>query len=163
MGIRRFESTLAERSSIGLGLYAGPQTVAEMKRTMRDKDWASISALGVRMIEAGDECGWLHIYDAETLTGLLGIRDCPLEFVRQRPALQLAIDSDQRTAGALNAERKLWEELDRRRIQLFERQLHPYVSAVRKELSGNEPPLEEEHAIRLECASRHLAPNPIRE
>ena len=48
------------------GFYAGPHTVAEMKRTNRDKDWPFVTALGARMIEMGDERGWLHIYD-ETL------------------------------------------------------------------------------------------------
>ncbi len=145
------------------GLYAGPQTVAEMKRTVRDKDWAAITALGVRMIEAGDDRGWFHIYDAETLTGLLGIQNCPLELVRQRPALQLALEEDARTVGALNAERKLWEELDRRRVRLLERQLRPYVAAVRKELAGKELPLDEEHTVRVACASRHLPANPLKE
>jgi hypothetical protein len=37
-----------------------------MKRTNRDKDWPFVTALGARMIEMGDERGWLHIYD-ETL------------------------------------------------------------------------------------------------
>ena len=37
------------------GLYASPQTVAEMKRTSRDKDWAFITALGVRMVQAEDQ------------------------------------------------------------------------------------------------------------
>ena len=34
-----------------LGLYAGPHTVAEMKRTNRDKDWAIVTALGVPIDE----------------------------------------------------------------------------------------------------------------
>jgi hypothetical protein len=145
------------------GLYAGPQTVAEMKRTVRDKNWATITALGVRMIEANDERGWLHIYDAETLTDLLGIHNCPPELVHQRPALHLALEEDPRTVGALNAERKLWEELDRRRIQLLERQLRPYVSAMRKELADRELSLQEEHAVRVACASRLLPANPLKD
>ena len=36
------------------GLYAGQHVVAEMKRTNRDKDWAFITALGVKMLRAGD-------------------------------------------------------------------------------------------------------------
>src|SRR6266478_228894 len=94
-----------------LGLYASPHTVAEMKRTNRDKDWAFITALGVRMIEADDKRGWLHIFNADTLSELLDNNPCPPEIVARRPALKLALNHDPRTAGALNAERKLWEEL----------------------------------------------------
>src|SRR2546425_389660 len=50
-----------------LGLYAGAQTVAEMKRTNRDKDWAFVTVLGARMIEVDDERGWLHIFNPDTL------------------------------------------------------------------------------------------------
>jgi hypothetical protein len=146
-----------------VGLYAGPQTVAEMKRTMRDKDWAFITALGLRMIEAGDDRGWLHIYDSETLTDLLRARTCPSELVEERPALRLAVEQDPRSAGALSAERKLWEELDRRRVRLLERHLRPYVSAVRKEVAGRALLLEEDHAVRIDCATRHLPDNPLKE
>jgi hypothetical protein len=43
------------------GLYAGPHTVAEMKRTNRGKDWPFITALGAQMLEGQDARGWLHI------------------------------------------------------------------------------------------------------
>jgi len=69
-----FGHALRESSPWGqdlLGLYAGPQTVAEMKRTNRDKDWSFITALGLRIIEADDERGWLHVFTAEALTELL--------------------------------------------------------------------------------------------
>jgi hypothetical protein len=146
-----------------LGLYAGPQTVAEMKRTNRDKDWAFITALGVRMIEADDERGWLHIFSADTLAELLKDSPCPLELAARRPALKLALNHDPRTAGALNAERKLWEELDRRRIEIFEHHLRPYVSAVRQARSGRALSLHEEHGVRIDCATRHLLTNPLKD
>ena len=78
-------------------------------------------------------------------------------------ALQLALEQDPRSAGALNAERKLWEELDRRRIRLLEHHLRPYVSAVREELAGRELPLEDEHTVRIACATRHLPDNPLKD
>ncbi|HTG45156.1 MAG TPA: hypothetical protein VK633_11565, partial [Verrucomicrobiae bacterium] len=113
------------------GLYAGAHTVAAMKRTSRDKDWAFVTSLGLRMIEAGDERGWLHIFHAENLQALQQQEACPDHIAAQRPPLQLAQKSDPRLAGALNAERKLWEELDRRRIRIMEHALRPYFSAVR--------------------------------
>jgi hypothetical protein len=71
-----------------------------MKRTNRDKDWAFITALDVRMIEAEDERGWMHIFNADTLAELLVSHRCPASVAAQRPALQLAINQDPRTAGA---------------------------------------------------------------
>jgi hypothetical protein len=146
-----------------LGLYAGPHTVAEMKRTNRDKDWAAITALGMRMIEADDDRGWLHIFNADILAELLHDHPCPPECLAQRPALQLASAHDARAAGAINAERKLWEELDRRRIRVLEGHLRPYVSAVRKARSDRALSLRDEHQLRVDCASSHLPPNPLKD
>ena len=70
---------------------------------------------------------------------------------------------DPRAAGAINAERKLWEELDRSRIHLLERYLRPYVSAVRKARFGRELSLKEEHGVRIECATGHLPVNPLKD
>jgi hypothetical protein len=155
------ESSPWERET--LGLYASPQTVAEMKRTNRDKDWGFITALGVRMLEADDERGWLHIFNAATMAEMLRDKRCPSEMVSRRPALALAVAQDPKLPGALNAERRYWEELDRRRIQILERHLRPYVSAVRKARAGKALNLAEEHAVRIDCAGRHLPMNPLRD
>jgi hypothetical protein len=154
------ESTPWEREIFGL--YAGPQTVAEMKRTNRDKDWAFITALGVRMIESDDERGWLHIFKADTLNELLGQYTCPPDILARRPSLRLAADRDPRTAGALHTERSLWEELDRSRIHILERHLRPYVSAVRKARHNQQLSLEEDHSLRIACASQFLPVNPLK-
>ena len=134
-----------------------------MKRTNRDKDWAFITALGVRMIEAEDERGWMHIFSADTLEELLADHRCPASVAAQRPAIQLALDQDPRTAGAINAERKLWEELDRSRIHILERHLRPYVSAVRKVPCSPQCTLQEDHAVRIDCATRHLPLSPLKD
>jgi len=146
-----------------MGLYASAETVAEMKRTNRDKDWGFITALGVRMIEADDERGWLHIFKPETLVDLLNEHQCPPSLASVRPALKLAAEGDPRVAGALNAERRLWEELDRRRIRILEQHLRPYVSAVRKARYGRNLSLLEEHSMRVEMAQNHLPQNPIKD
>jgi hypothetical protein len=146
-----------------LGLYANPRTVAEMKRTNRDKDWAFVTALGVRMLEAGDEQGWLHIFNADTLMEWMAEEPCPPELASRRPALVLARERDPRTTGALNAERRFWEELDRRRIKMLEESLKRYVSAVRKARAGCRLSLPDEHAIRVELAERHLPQNPLKD
>ncbi len=146
-----------------LGFYAGPHTVAEMKRTNRDKDWAAVTALGLRMIEADDDRGWLHIFDAETLEQLLQHHGCPSARAEVRPALQLALAHDPRVAGAINAERKFWEELDRRRIRILEGHLRPYVAAVRKERADRRLSLTEDHQLRVACATQYLSANPLKD
>jgi hypothetical protein len=144
------------------GLYAGPNTVAAMKRTSRDKDWAFITALGERMLEADDPRGWWHIFDAVTLGQLLRTQACPPEVATRRPAIGLALNGDPRAAGALNAERKLWEELDRLRIRIFERHLRPYVSALRKARAGESLALLDDHRLRIQCAQDHLPETPLK-
>lgn len=146
-----------------IGLYAGPHTVAEMKRTSRDKDWAAVTALGVRMLEADDERGWLHLFDADVVAELLPEYPCPPRLRAARPALQLALAHDPRAAGALNAERRFWEELDRRRLRILEGHLRPYVAAVRQARSQRTLSLREDHRLRIECARQHLPPNPLKE
>jgi hypothetical protein len=46
---------------------AGPHTVAEMKRTNHEKDWPYVTALGVKLLEAGDPRGWLHFFNYDVL------------------------------------------------------------------------------------------------
>lgn len=145
------------------GLYANPHTVAEMKRTNRDKDWPFLSALGKQMVEAEDERGWLHIFNAEILADLLAQYSCPPEILARRPALQFAFEKNPLAAGAINAERKVWEELDRARIFLLEQPLRRYVSAVRKARVGRTFSLPTEHALRVTCAEQNLPPNPLKD
>lgn len=145
------------------GLYANPHTVAEMKRTNRDKDWPFISALGKRMIQADDERGWLHVFSADELQELISQYPCPPEMVSRRPALRFAQDKDPRVAGALNAERRIWEELDRRRIYILEQPLRSYVSTVRQARAGKKFSLKEEHAVRIACAQQTLPENPLKD
>jgi len=146
-----------------VGLYAGPHTVAAMKRTNREKDWAFITALGVRMVEADDDRGWLHLFKPDVLSELLENHPCPPEIAAQRPALQLALTGDPQAAGALHAERLLWEELDRIRIRILERHLRPYVSCVRKTRLARALPLHDDHALRIDCATRYLPANPLKD
>lgn len=143
------------------GLYVSPAVVAEMKRTNRDKDWPFITLLGELLIETGDPRGWLHLFDAEGVRRLLKTHRCPPELAALRPALQLAIDRDDRMEGVLFAERQLWVELDRLRIQIYERALRPYVVAVRKSQIAEATPLAQQHEMRLCCAAAALRVSPL--
>ena len=145
------------------GLYASPHIVAEMKRTSRDKDWPFITALGTRLIELGDERGWLHIFDEDILKELLRDYSCPPAIASLRPALMLANSADRRLKISLLAERLFWEQLDTLRIRIYERALRPYNTAVRKAVITDTASLSEEHEIRQRCALDHLAPSPLQD
>ena len=73
------------------------------------------------------------------------------------------MNHDPRAAGALSAERKFWEELERLRLRILERHLRPYVVAVRKARLARAFPLPDDHAIRVDCATRHLPMNPLKD
>jgi hypothetical protein len=158
LALRAVEAWEAELS----GLYVSPHIVAQMKRTDRDKDWPFINSLGVTLLESGDVRGWLHLYQTNDVLRFLDIFPCPDEIVSLRPALKLAEKRDKRLAGALSAERKLWEELDRIRIGIYQRALRPYVVAVRRRQTPTSAPLQAQHSARLECAAEHLVPEPLK-
>jgi hypothetical protein len=145
------------------GLYAGLQTLAEMKRTDREKDWPYVTAVGILMLESGDEGGWLHIYDADALSVLASKVTCPAEIAARRPVLQLALNRDNKLAGALRVERAFWEELDRIRILIYRGAARPYLVAVRRAVGRLKPDLATEHALRVQCAEQFLTVNPVRE
>ena len=99
------------------GRLAGMHTVAEMKRTDRLKDWSFATALGVRMIEAGDLRGWLHVFDTPTLRQLNDTAPCPEDLRRQRPLLTLLDEIGPRLEAAVFAEMIFWQQLDRIRMR----------------------------------------------
>ena len=143
------------------GLYACRHTVAEMKRTNREKDWPAVTALGAQMIEAGDARGWLHIFDEDLLRALARAAHPPANLLKRRPVLQLAIRSDARLRSALHAEVQFWHELDRARLGIYHRAVRPYMLAVKR--SGLSPgaPLGLQHETRVRCAEEYLPANPL--
>jgi hypothetical protein len=145
-----------------LGLFAGPHTVAEMKRTDRDKDWPFATALGTNMLDSGDARGWLHIFDADVMRSLIPRMPCPPQIVAQRPVLKLAIERDPRLEQAIHVEKLYWNALDRARMRVYERAVRPYLVAVRKARIPKGASLAVQHQSRLECAER-LPQNPLRD
>ena len=143
------------------GFYAGPHTVAEMKRTNRAKDWPFVTAIGARMLAAGDPRGWLHIYDEPLLRAFDGAAHAPEDLLKRRPILELAKDS--RLRPALHAEIQFWHELDRIRLHIYERAVRPYWTALRKSRLPSGTPLAVQHAIRVRCAENHLPVDPLRD
>ena len=143
------------------GFYAGPHTVAEMKRTNREKDWPFVTALGAQMLEAQDARGWLHIYDENLLRTFGGASPAPAELLKRRPILELAVANDSRLRAALHAEVQFWHELDRARLRIYEKAVRPYMLAVKKARLPSGTALATQHEIRVHCAEKHLPTNPL--
>jgi hypothetical protein len=145
------------------GFYASPHTVAEMKRTNRDKDWPSVTALGLRMINMGDERGWLHIYDEKLVRTFGDASKQPAHLFKRRPVLELAANNDPKLRAALRAEIEYWHELDRARLSIYERVVRRYVVAVRKSRLPPSAGLTNQHALRVRNAEKYLPTNPLRD
>ena len=145
------------------GFYAGPHTVAEMKRTNRDKDWPFVTALGVKLLEAGDARGWLHLFNYDVLIQTAAKLSCPAEMVALRPVLDLLASGDERLEVALRGEIEFWNQLDRLRIRVHEQAVRPYMLAVKRDPRSNDPALRTQHLVRVEHAERLLPVNPLRQ
>jgi hypothetical protein len=145
------------------GFYAGPHTVAEMKRTNRDKDWPFVTALGARMIEMGDERGWLHIYDENLLRAFGEATKQSADFFKRRPVLELAANNDPHLRAALRAEIQYWHELDRARMRIYEKAVRPYMVEMRKSRLPSNARLPEQHDLRLRRAEKYLPISPLRD
>jgi len=144
------------------GFYASPHTVAEMKRTNRDKDWPFVTALGAQMIEAGDERGWLHIYDEKLLRTFAKLKH-PGYLFEKRPVLTLAANSDPNLRAALRGEIEYWHELDRVRMNIYENAVRRYMVEVRKSRLPPGAGLLAQHELRVRCAETYLPMNPLRD
>lgn len=143
------------------GLYASQNVVAEMKRTDRDKDWPVITSLGVALLQARDPRGWLHLFNADSISELLEACPIPTELLKIRPALQLAVSRDPALERALLTEQHFWKELDRLRIRICRAALRPYVLAMGREDFSKASSLHEDHRIRVACAEKSLEKNPV--
>lgn len=145
------------------GFYAGPHTVAQMKRTNRGKDWPFVTALGVKLLEAGDPRGWLHLFNYEVLIQTAAKLPCPAEMIALRPVLGLLAPGDERLEVALRGEIEFWNQLDRLRIRVHEQAVRPYMLAVKRDRRSNDPALRTQHLVRVEHAERLLPVNPLRQ
>lgn len=145
------------------GLYAGLHVVGEMKRTDRERDWPVATALGVKMLKAGDLRGWLHLFDAETMSAMMPEFDLPDELISKRPVLELVRTGDDRLRGALHCERMYWHELDRVRLGIYRQALRPYVTAATRTGIPRTQELLVEHELRVRLAEEFLAQNPLQD
>lgn len=145
------------------GLFADRQTVAEMKRTRRRKDWDQATALGLQMLKADQPEGWLHIFDAEVLRELAKTISCPARLQARRPVLRLALANDRWLERAVQTEVEFWSHLDLLRLKVYESAGRNYALAVMKDKGLKNQRLAEQHARRRTHAERLLPKHPLRE
>jgi hypothetical protein len=145
------------------GLYVGLETLADMKRTDRLRDWAFVTSVGMLMLESGDWRGWLHICDQTLLESLVHRFPCPSAAVAARPLLSLAMGRDARLGGALRAERDFWQLIDTIRLKVYHASMRPYAKALRKAVGGADLAVLAEHPLRVACAEACLPTNPLRD
>ena len=145
------------------GFYAGAHTVAEMKRTNRGKDWPFVTALGVKLLEAGDPRGWLHLFNYDVLMQTAEKLACPPDIITLRPVLGLLPAGDDRLEVALKGEIEFWNQLDRLRMRVYEHAVRPYMLAVKRDRRSHDPALRTQHLVRVEHAERLLPVNPLRQ
>jgi len=145
------------------GVYAGLHTVAEMKRTNREKDWPFVTALGVKLLEAGDSRGWLHLFHHDVLLQTAQKLFCPAETIALRPVLGLLAAGDERLELALKGEVEFWHQFDRLRMRVHEQAVRPYLLAVKCDPRSRDPALQAQHQARIAHAERLLPVNPVRQ
>jgi hypothetical protein len=133
-----------------------------MKRTNRERDWPFATALGVKLLEAGDPRGWLHLFNFEVLVQTTEKLRCPETMVKLRPALGLLTGPNERLELALKGEVEFWNRLDQLRVKVYERAVRPYMLAVNGDVRARSPSLAVQHEVRLEHAERLLPTSPLR-
>ncbi len=138
-------------------------TVAEMKRTDRIKDWPFTSALGVKLLEAGNLMGWLHIFDAVTLRRLKETVPIPDDIIAKRPSLQLLRDDNPRLDLAVYGEITFWQELNRNRMRVHESGVKQYLQAVKRDARADDADLLVQHETRVKYAESLLPQCPLSE
>lgn len=103
--------------------FASRLTVAQMKKTDREKDWPIVFSLGQQAVAAGDVRGVLYGMDYEWLTSTW--ETVPVEsresLVHQRPLLRLIEQQPSRLRRSLLIEKYLWATVNRGRYHLYMR------------------------------------------
>jgi hypothetical protein len=103
--------------------FASRHTVAQMKRTDRDRDWPVVDALGLQLRHQDPKLALLHIQDASSLRDLWrqASPEVQAAAAAHRPLLRLLpsiADPDELHAW-LRIERAVWETVNQERYRLY--------------------------------------------
>lgn len=133
-------------------------TLSWTKKTQREKDWSVVNSLGVKMIEAGDTRGWLHLHDARILTGLVEQgRHPPQDMRKARPLLQLAVTRSPELRPVLEVEKFQIQQVDHERLREYQTAWKPYgreVNRIWDDIANL--PFPEQHQEMVHVAERLL-------
>jgi hypothetical protein len=115
--------------------YANRVTVAQMKKTDREKDWPIVFSLGQQAISAGDIRGVLYGMEAEWLVSVW--ENVSFEnrstLVVQRPLLGIVDREPKRLKRCLLIEKYLWATVNRGRYHLYTRHWKDFYHQWRQE------------------------------
>ncbi len=148
--------------------YASRLTVAQMKKTDREKDWPIVFSLGQQAIAAGDIRGVLYGMDADWLvTTWATIRVEDREsLVRLRPLLSWIEDQPKRLRRGLLIEKYFWSTVNRGRYHLYTRRWKDFYHQWRLEPDFTWPliaPFVEQHARLVQATRRYELPPEVLE
>jgi hypothetical protein len=147
--------------------FASRQTVAQMKKTDREKDWPIVFSLGRQAVTLGDVRGVLHGQDADWL--LETWKDVPGhardDLCRQRPLLRWIDTQASSLRRAVAIERQIWMSVNRYRYGVFQRPWKDFFRQWRREPGFAWPPdlpFEQQHNLLEDAAQRfQLPPAPL--
>jgi hypothetical protein len=142
-------------------IFASRHTVAQMKRTDRDRDWPLVGALGLQLRRLEPELALVHIQDAEALRDAWreAAPEAQARAAARRPLLRLlpaVADADALSAW-LRLERIIWETANQERYRLHEAAWKEFYRRWRCDESFDWPtsePCREQHARLLDAARR---------
>ena len=143
--------------------FAGPHTVAEMKRTKRRKDWDQATALGLKMLKAGDSRGWFHIFDATVMQAMIAQFRPSTNELSTRPILRLALENNPLLVRGIQTEIDFWSHLDRIRLKVYEDASKLYARTIHKNLKSCAVDLTQQHIILVKWAEDLLPQSPIQD
>lgn len=143
--------------------FASRHTVAQMKKTDRDKDWPFVFSLGRQAVERGDWRGILHIQDADWL--FEHWPEVPelqrQELIKFRPLLRFIDSEPRRLQRAVVMERMLWAGVNRGRYERYATAWKTFFREWRRE-AGFEWPQKtkffEQHRSLVEATQRYGLP-----
>ncbi|TES91796.1 MAG: hypothetical protein E3J94_03365 [Desulfobacteraceae bacterium] len=143
------------------GLLASLNTIAEMKKTRRLKDWGFVTSLGLKMLKNGDPHGLLHIFDADLLAEFVRSYNISGDLFSKRPVLALAKEKHPLLFRAVQTEIDFWSRLDRKRLQIYKNAWAGYFREVRKIPGLESESLRKQHAVQMDVAKEFLPLFPL--
>jgi len=143
------------------GLLASLNTIAEMKKTRRPKDWSYVTSLGAKMLKDGDPQGLLHIFDVDLLAEFVEIYDISDDLLSRRPVLALARQKHPLFFRAVQTEIDFWSKLDKKRLGIYKNAWVAYFKEVRKIPGLESESLRKQHTVQMDIAEKFLPPFPL--